>query len=56
MRVVGVACMKRTPARNYTGSKWRQTILGSMDCDSRDSTSEGVTGRKLLNEERLSGP
>ena len=30
MRVVGVACMKRTPTRNYTSSKWRQTILGSM--------------------------
>ena len=26
--------MKRAPARNYTGSKWRQTILGSMDLSS----------------------
>ena len=31
MQVVGVACMKRTHARNYTGSKGRQIILRSVD-------------------------
>ena len=44
MRVVGVACMKRTPARNSTGSKWRQTILGSMDWRKRQAKSIRCTG------------
>ena len=40
MRVVGAAFIKRTPARNYTGSRWRQIILGSVNWQQTENKSK----------------